>query len=553
LTVETATDTILQVEQPMLTLAELIDTLGPRMLRVVSSGTAGTACPVREVTIYDSLHPPTVHAGDLVLGIGLHPSTPAFADMLEVSAAAGAAAAVVKPLEGTGRNIRELFTKVDLTVIAIPTGMGWEQLTLLLRYALDAAGARHEGSGDATDLFALANVIARMVGGPVTIEDPQSRVLAYSTLYSDVVDNPRKQTILGRQVPEPFLDLLHKRGIFRDLRDQQVIHIDADPSLHLQRRLAIAVRAGDQILGSLWVAEGPEPLSADAETALVEAARLAAVHLIRARSTGYEPWQRREELLRQLLEDRADARTVAETLGMDVDRPAAVLGVALQKTGGLAADQISYERLCNILETQASAFRMKSAAAVVGARMLALIPGLSEESDRVTATLRRLGESLAEAANKIGLPVNIAIGPVVGTLHDAPLSYAAVSEMLPALAAEPGRGPVATIDDMRAVVTIRSLVAMMANRPDLHAGPVARLRAYDQQRGTHHVLTLQRWLESTGDMASAARLLGVHTNTLRYRLRSISHISGIALDDQADLTMAWMHLKLIEQAGLASA
>jgi sugar diacid utilization regulator len=540
-----------EVEQPTLTLAELVDTLGPRMLRVVSSSAAGSACLVREVTIYDPLHPPRVQPVDVVLGVGLHPSTPAFADMLEASAAARAAAVIVKPLEGTGRNIRELFTRVDVTVIAVPAGMGWEQLSLLLRYALDAAGARHEGSGDATDLFALANVIARMVGGPVTIEDAQSRVLAYSTLYSDVVDNPRKQTILGRQVPEAFLDLLQKRGVFRDLRDQKVVRMDADPSLHLRARMAIAVRAGDQILGSLWVAEGPEPLSPDAENALVEAARLAAVHLIRARSSGYEPWQRRDELLRQLLEDRADARMVAETLGFEVDRPAAVLGVELQTTDGLAADQISYDRLRNTLEAQASAFRIKIAPIVVGARLLALMPGLSDESDRVLAAIRRLGEAVAGAATKLGLPVNVAIGPVVDKLRDAPLSHAAVSEMLPALAAEPGLGPVATIDEMRAVVTIRSLVAMMAKRPDLHAGPVARLRTYDEQKGTNHVLTLRRHLEATGDMTVAARLLGIHTNTMRYRLRNISQISGIALDDQADLTMAWMHLKLIERDALA--
>ena len=40
-----------------------------------------------------------------------------------------------------------------------------------------------------------------VVGGPVTIEDQQSRVLAYSYRQEDV-DPVRVQTILGRRVPE---------------------------------------------------------------------------------------------------------------------------------------------------------------------------------------------------------------------------------------------------------------------------------------------------------------------------------------------------------------
>ncbi len=52
------------------------------------------------------------------------------------------------------------------------------------------------------DLFALANAIAGMVGGAVTIEDPARRVLAFSTLDDQPIDAARRRSILGRQVPD---------------------------------------------------------------------------------------------------------------------------------------------------------------------------------------------------------------------------------------------------------------------------------------------------------------------------------------------------------------
>ena len=56
--------------------------------------------------------------------------------------------------------------------------------------------------GGEADLLALADAAAALVDGPVTIEDAQSRVVAYST-RQDVTDTARVSTVLGRRVPAP--------------------------------------------------------------------------------------------------------------------------------------------------------------------------------------------------------------------------------------------------------------------------------------------------------------------------------------------------------------
>ena len=106
-----------------------------------------------------------------------------------------------------------------------------------------------------------------MVGGPVTIEDRHSRVLAYSS-HGETIDEPRRQTILGRRVPEEWLARLEEAGVFKRLWAGEIVRYEADADFALRPRLALAVRAGDEILGSIWVAEGERPLDASAEDAL---------------------------------------------------------------------------------------------------------------------------------------------------------------------------------------------------------------------------------------------------------------------------------------------
>ena len=64
---------------------------------------------------------------------------------------------------------------------------------------------------------------------------------------------PRIQTVLGRQVPGRTMEWLEKERVFSELyRSAKAIHLDL-PGMALSR-MAIAVRAGNDILGSMWAA-----------------------------------------------------------------------------------------------------------------------------------------------------------------------------------------------------------------------------------------------------------------------------------------------------------
>ena len=85
---------------------------------------------------------------------------------------------------------------------------------------------------------------------------------------------------------------------------------------------------------------------------------------------------------------------------------------------------------------------------------------------------------------------------------------------------------------------LASRVAVQHAADAVACAPVERdvtagLLRHDAQRGTDVAGTLLAWLDLHGDVPAAARLLTVHVNTLRYRLRRAEELLGCDLTDAA--------------------
>lgn len=524
-------------------LRRLVETLGPAVVRVLATPGLDDAL-ARDVVVHDPVGPPALRAGDVVLAVGVRPESDEGAALARAAGRAGAVALVVRSPDHDLTSLRVVALDAGVTLLVLPAAMRWEQASVLMRNAVTAASPPSAGLGEVGDLFGFANVLAATVGGAITIEDSASRVLAYSTSEDDELDGPRREAILGRRVPETYLDHLRERGVLQALQtSDDVVELEADPRLGLRRRLAIAVRVDTEVLGTLWALEGKVRLRGKAVDALRDAARVAAGHLLRAQGAASVLRQHREDVLRHLLENQVDAGIAAETLGFDPGLAAAVLGVALDSRGRLPADRHAYRRLDELLGARAMAFRWHVSTTLAGPRMLVLLPELTGDRDQQELGIRRLAEGLAGDAEQAGLRVRVACGPVVPTLHAVGDSTAAVDEVLRCLAANPGRGPVATREDVRALIAVENALAALAQVPGLWAGPVERLLRYDARRGTDYADTLRAWLDGFGDSASVAAVLKVHRNTLRYRLERVAEISGLRLDDPEERLVAALHLR----------
>jgi DNA-binding PucR family transcriptional regulator len=495
---------------------------------------------VSEPVIHDPVSPPDAGAGAVVLGVGVVGTSEDAVELIARAGEAGAVAVALK-LEGSAPpSLHDAAEHAGVAVLAVPSEMTWSQAHSLIRTAVGSVSPP-DRTGDVPlgDLFALANSLAAMTGGAVEIEDRQTRVLAYSTQQG--VDEPRRQTILGRQVPEEWVSRLEEAGVFKRLWAGEVVRYEAPEGFDLQPRLAVAVRAGDVILGSIWVAEGDEPLRAEAEDVLRETARIAALHLVRHRAAEDLERSARGELLISVLEGRGGVEATAYRLGVTATGAFAVLAFEPHGTDEVE-DALARERVLDLVTLYGEAFRNRSAAVRLGRTIYVLLPG--PDPDRPQRLVELSLDIVARARESLGVGLRAGVGSIVGHLRDVPRSRLEADQVLRALGADP-TGPVAAdFAGAHGRVTLMELRDFAADRPHLRSRRIEQLSSHDDKHGTCYVETLRCYLDAFGDIPRAAKVASVHPNTFRYRLRRLVEVSGMDLDDPEERLLASLELRL---------
>lgn len=531
------------------TLADLVQQLGADILEVIAAP-HGLETPIAHPVVHDPEEELVADAGDLVLGVGVPVDAAAFETMIARAGALGVAAVVVKARGGRSSHAADLAHSTGVALLDLTPGMSWGQLHTLLRTSLVSAGASPEpvaGGVVVGDLFGLANAVSAMVGGAVTIEDPQSRVLAYSNV--DIpLDEPRRETILGRRVPRFWIDKLNARGVFRQLwtTDEVVMIADLEPppgEPPIRRRLAVAVRAGDEIIGSIWVSEGDHPFSDTAEPALRQAAELAALHLVRHRSGEDLERKMRADLLRSLLEGRGALNLLADRLGLDPGGRYCVVAfeVLASEDAELALQR---ERTLQLVALHCQAFRRRAAQTAIGRVVYALLPLPDEDADE---GIRRLISSIVDRGNEVlAVDLRVGVGSPVDHLREVVGSRAQADQVLRVLeASPPPTVTVASYDDVRAKALLLELRDVAEERPELRDGKLRALIEHDRDHDSDYVASLRAYLRTFGDVTTAAREVSVHPNTFRYRLKRLCEISGLDLTDPDERLVTELQLRLL--------
>jgi DNA-binding PucR family transcriptional regulator len=518
-------------------LRTVLSTLGEPLVEVLTAP-RGLGVQVDDVVIVDPEDPPEPHSGDLVLVIGARDQ--AAAPAIRAAGLGRAAAVAVKG----GVGLAEVAAAAGVALLAVRPEARWEQVEALARDVVDAArvGGEAETGELLGDLFSLAQTIATLTGGLVSIEDTANRVLAYSRA-GDEVDELRRLSILGREGPERYLAMLREWGVYQRLRaGEGIVRIDERPDLGIRRRIAAGIHAGSQPLGTIWVQEGSHPLTEQAEVALLGASRALAPQLIRHRTLPSPELRLREDLLVSLLDGRLDAESVADEIGADAARPAIVVAFALDREGANTGRRLHRAELVNLISVHTAAYRRSALVSVIGGRVYALLPDLPERGE--TRVLALAKEIVGAARRHLDAPVHAALGGVVPRLFESAASRADADRVLETMARGHWQAEVASLADVRAEVLLSEVLAFLAAQPRIRDPRLTQLVAHDAEHGGILVPSLIAYLDAFGDVRRAAGELNIHPNTVRYRVRRAGEVSGIDLDDPAQRLLTQLQLRL---------
>nr|WP_189389772.1 helix-turn-helix domain-containing protein [Streptomyces sp. SDr-06] len=371
----------------------------------------------------------------------------------------------------------------------------------------------------------LVDEISALLGAPATLENRDFGLIAFGAHDSDddtAMDPVRTRSILTRKSTPAVRAWFEGFGITRATGP---VRIPAAPDAGVFRgRICLPVRHRGVALGYVWLLDAePGPAEDKLAAAMEVAARIGGLladeaqagadlsREFRAALTAGGGWQR----------DTATA-ALQTALGPDAEGLHALVCVAPWPAkdapsartvpGAAAVCTVPWGPADSGAEGLAALVRLRSAEALAPAR---------------TAAERLRGDAGSGAAAGVAV-ARRGLGDLALALREA---TAAVRAAL----AEPRLGPVAQWSD---IGPYRLLTALPSGR-----GQDPCVRALLVPAHTELARTAEVFLDHAGQAGRAAAALGVHRQTLYYRLSRVEHLTGLDLDRGEDRLLLHMALK----------
>jgi GAF domain-containing protein len=510
------------------TIGRLADVVGPGVAQLVLAP-RGDHVEVDRLAIYDPGQLDSL-VGALVLTIGSRIDDAAMVVAVANQGRAGAVMTVVSTTDEPPSALIAEANRWGLALMQVRPETSWSQLHTLFASVLSSGGHNRELAFG--DLFALANSIAGAVGGAVAVEDERRRILAYSTLPDQPIDEARRRGILGRQVPDEPSDAHVYGDLYRHIG---AVAIEADEGM--RPRLAVAVRAGGELLGSLWVVEGDTAFGPQNIAALEEGARLVALHFLRARADEDVARRSRVESVRALIEGSSDAAGASVRLGFST-KPVVVLMFTPQVASSVDRLAVA-ERLTSLIAGHCSVFRRVAAVAPYGDGVIAVVStSLDAERSRELAVANDLVVHLRSATRlKIQVNVGRRVEHAVDAVHSAreAVSVQAVRTAV--------MDDLVAFEQVEGQVVLNWLADAASAQPWLMSGPIDTMRRIGD---SDDLETLRAYFDASGDKQLAAQRLGLHVNTMRYRMKRIEAAGLLNVDDPTTRLVAWLQLAILD-------
>lgn len=506
-------------------IVDIVDRLGMTFLRGGSRVTS--ARTFSHVVLHEGPQSVRGSAGAVVLGAGLV-GTADIATAIREYGAAGAAALIVKEPLNIVDDVALALDDADIALLGMIKDASWLQSASLINEILESGTRGDQTSTAEADLFDLANSIAHVMNGPVTIENPSSRILAFSADQARG-DEARKQSVLGHQVPQHYSDQLRSLGVFNRIYGSALPVFLPSIGPGVRPRVGMRIHAATQILGSIWVIVDEEPNDVQVK-ALVEAATVAAMSMLRARLAADSAKRLRRSEVITLLDGGTAAKAAAERLGYGRAK-ATVLAAAFRSNTDVPVDaEADVDSLASSFNTFLHQSFPMSIAAPIGGTVYAVVPHTRKQTD--DEYIRHIASEFADRSRS-QRSVVIGIGTTVTGARSLETSRGEADRALRVLRSSWNSTlrNVARAADVPIDSLLLRLSDALADENEKPSGPLALLQKYDSEHDINLVETLRAWLDTFGDIPAAAALIHVHVNTFRYRLKKLAGIAGVDLND----------------------
>jgi hypothetical protein len=532
-------DNSVELERTDNSVEYLVDALGPTVATLAyRAPKASFGLPLGDALVVDvNDRMPIVPRGVAFL-VGVTPMDQVTHELILRAASHQFAAVVLKlhgqEIDGLLRTARN----ASMSVVVAADEISWQRLEGLVLTILSSLrntlAEPDTGGGD--QLFSLANAVAAVIGGSVAIEDLARRVLAYSSVPGQRIDDLRRQGILDRRPPPRSWDEERYREV---MAADGLVRFPARGPGCLPRAAA-AIRAGNLPLGSLWAIETGQGLSAQGGSAILDGARLAALHLLTASSAPDLDRIRRSDLLRNLLNSSAPAESAWSRLGFRPGDQLALVGIA-PDTQTEAGEPPLMSHISREVDRLCISLRPDAPVTASGSAVYVLLAG-NQAADAAKRLAHRL---VPEITRVLGGAVCASVSGQRSAPDLLPALKDEVDQVLRVNTSNASAPRVASLADVQSAAMLLHVGDSLERHPEIRQHALDELVALDRERNTELATTLLAWLETGRRIQATADRLHIHPNTLRYRIDRLRQHLEIDFDDADHRLTTWLQLRLI--------
>lgn len=371
----------------------------------------------------------------------------------------------------------------------------------------------------------LAETLATSIKRSISIEDSSFRVLASHQIGP--VDESRKQTLKYGRTPPDMAQALIDSGIYtRLLQKMGPLSMKPMPEIDMPlERVVAPVIVDREIYAYMWIISGDRPFTELDELALEQAATVAALLLFKEMAVQEATEALRGDFLEELLHGNIDSVAFSEQahrLGFQKDKAHQMLIIqGSPKAGG------NGRSLYNNIQQWLHKLKARPLLVSRDKRIVLVLESGDESGGK------QLAEALIQDLSHPACPLFIGIGQPA-TLKEQKdglkISFEQAQEALQIGLALKRQEGILLFSELG---LHHWLYHLPASRHDgnKYLGKIYELAAYDANRNTELVKTLESYLDHGGSLVDTADSLYIHRNTLLHRLERIKTLNQLDLRD----------------------
>lgn len=390
----------------------------------------------------------------------------------------------------------------------------------------------------------FADRISEVLNCPITIEDANHRLLAYST-HDERTDQARIATIIGRRVPEKVINNLWKEGIIPKLLEtNEPVRVKNINEIGLGDRIAISIWKNEEVLGFIWAVEIEKALGDEEVELLKKAANVLKNKLLQLQIRKYKREERSQEFFWKLLTGHIKSRQeISEAFYEAQITAPSTFSIAIfrfqEDITPEAERQISY-----MLKTM---HRLKIVLYTIDCNDLILLLSLDAVENPLDEQRDFVDYFRGNMYERFDVTQIKASCSSIYSSHDhIEKSYKEALNVLDMKSKFPEETKEIINYQELGIYQFLDVILEKRAHDQFENHSLKKLTDYDLRHNSNLVETLEVFLNNDNNINEAAKALNVHMNTLSYRLKRISEIGDINLKDVNQKITLYIDIKLMK-------